>query len=491
VTEQSAPAGGSQAAFLALYDSALPHVYGYLLSRCGRVALAEELTAETFLAAVDAVIGNEALVGIPWVVGVARHKLADHWRRESREERGLRALADDLPLPEDPWDAQLDAVRARETLERLALTIAPRSPCATSTTSLSRRSPPIWTARSMPPKRCSCGHGRRSGAPTERRPAMADPFEALRAPLVPVDPDPSFAAHLRARVEQALDLPRGAAVSDLTLDPRPTPAAAPVTGVVPYLAVADARRALEWYVEAFAARHRGEPIVMPDGRVGHAELEIAGGVLMLADEFPDIGVAAPRRGESASVTLHISVDDVDALTRRAVAAGATLERPPADYPYGRNAVVRDPFGHRWLISTEPSTRPRSAVPRHGDVVYASLWVPDVERATTSSRPSSAGGTRAALRRAARSKRPLPAWACGGARSGARCSCASPSTTSRSPRSGCGRPVGMPKTRGSSRTERSPTAWTTRGVRSRCGRRCPGQVARTERSPVRATVTSPT
>lgn len=121
-------------------------------------------------------------------------------------------------------------------------------------------------------------------------------------------------------------------------------------GVTPYLAVVDARRALTWYAEAFGARPRGEPIVMPDGRIGHAEIEVSGGRVMLADEHPEIGVVAPRPGQGATVTLHAEVRDVDAVVDRAVAAGATLERPPRDEPYGRVAVVRDPFGHRWLLN---------------------------------------------------------------------------------------------------------------------------------------------
>jgi RNA polymerase sigma-70 factor (ECF subfamily) len=58
-------------------------------------------------------------MSVPWVLGVARHKLVDHWRREGREERNLRVLADAAPTAEDPWDAELDAVRARQTLEQL------------------------------------------------------------------------------------------------------------------------------------------------------------------------------------------------------------------------------------------------------------------------------------------------------------------------------------------------------------------------------------
>ncbi len=107
-------------ALVELYDVALPHVYGYLLARCGQAGLAEDLTAETFLAAVDAVRRPDPpTLSVPWIVGVARHKLVDHWRRQARDERRLRALVDDTPPPEDPWDVQLDLVRARETLSRL------------------------------------------------------------------------------------------------------------------------------------------------------------------------------------------------------------------------------------------------------------------------------------------------------------------------------------------------------------------------------------
>jgi RNA polymerase sigma-70 factor (ECF subfamily) len=101
---------------LTLYDEALPQVYGYLLSRCGQRALAEDLTAETFLAAVDTVRKDQS-VSIAWLVGVARHKLVDHWRRQAREERGLSLVATQDET--DPWDCVLDAVTAREVLDRL------------------------------------------------------------------------------------------------------------------------------------------------------------------------------------------------------------------------------------------------------------------------------------------------------------------------------------------------------------------------------------
>lgn len=104
----------------ALYDRALPQVYGYLLSRCGQRTLAEDLTSETFLAAADTVRNDPGTpIGVGWLVGVARHKLVDHWRRQGREQHGLRAVADAAIVVEDPWDERIDALRARAVLDRL------------------------------------------------------------------------------------------------------------------------------------------------------------------------------------------------------------------------------------------------------------------------------------------------------------------------------------------------------------------------------------
>ena len=103
---------------LELYDEALPHVYGYLLARCRERALAEDLTAETFLAAVSALRKPDApALSVAWLIGVARHKLADHWRAAERERRELRVL-DGEPV-EDPWDSTVDVIRARQTLAGL------------------------------------------------------------------------------------------------------------------------------------------------------------------------------------------------------------------------------------------------------------------------------------------------------------------------------------------------------------------------------------
>jgi RNA polymerase sigma-70 factor (ECF subfamily) len=100
---------------LALYETALPEVYGYLLSRCSRRSLAEDLTAETFLAAVTACRGGSPRVTVAWLVGIARHKLADHWRALEVQDRTLRTL--DVDDTDDPWEAELDALLARETLD--------------------------------------------------------------------------------------------------------------------------------------------------------------------------------------------------------------------------------------------------------------------------------------------------------------------------------------------------------------------------------------
>jgi RNA polymerase sigma-70 factor (ECF subfamily) len=116
----SAVAGDDRSSFLDFYEHALPQVYGYLATRCGPVAVAEDLTAETFLAAVDATRRPDPpAITVPWIIGVARHKLVDHWRRQARDERRLRVLADDSPGSADPWDARLDAVQVRDILDGL------------------------------------------------------------------------------------------------------------------------------------------------------------------------------------------------------------------------------------------------------------------------------------------------------------------------------------------------------------------------------------
>ncbi|MEU6034819.1 VOC family protein [Actinomadura sp. NPDC047616] len=208
---------------------------------------------------------------------------------------------------------------------------------------------------------------------------MTDPLEALRAPIEPVDPDPAFAARLRERVRRALLEPKGAGMTTDTRDVV-SPVEARLHTLTPYLCVDDGQRALEWYSRAFGARLRTEPTVMEDGRVGHAELAIGDSVLMLADEWPELGLVGPRRRGGPSQSIYLTVPDVDTVVDRAVELGAELSRPVADHPYGRNGVIHDPFGHRWMITTPPSSARPTLTLRHGDIGYMALWVPDVQRA---------------------------------------------------------------------------------------------------------------
>jgi RNA polymerase sigma-70 factor (ECF subfamily) len=106
----------------AIYPAALPQVYGYLLPRCGSVALAEDLTAETFMAALAGARSDRpAPATVAWLIGIARHKLVDHWRRAERERRGLAAAEREQPASDDPWNEVLDAQAAHVALLRLSL----------------------------------------------------------------------------------------------------------------------------------------------------------------------------------------------------------------------------------------------------------------------------------------------------------------------------------------------------------------------------------
>lgn len=201
-----------------------------------------------------------------------------------------------------------------------------------------------------------------------------DPLWALREPVTPVDPDPGFAAELRARLERAVLDWNGA---DMTTTTEPA-VDVPLHSLTPYIGVDDGRRALDWYVEVFDARRRGEPYVMDDGGIGHAELVIGDSVLMLAGGPPGGSVPAPVAGYRNS--LHLQVPDVDATVARAVEQGAELERPVADQPYGRTGVIVDPFGHRWMVqAAAPGKAPR---PRQVEVGYLTYAVRDAERAKT-------------------------------------------------------------------------------------------------------------
>lgn len=121
--------------------------------------------------------------------------------------------------------------------------------------------------------------------------------------------------------------------------------------VTPYLIVRGADRALAFYREAFDA---AELVRMPgpDGRIGHAEIQIGTSRVMLADEFPEMGARSPQTIGGSPVNLLLYVDDVDTVFPRAVAAGGQVLRPVKDQFYGdRSGTLQDPFGHLWTVAT--------------------------------------------------------------------------------------------------------------------------------------------
>lgn len=117
----------------------------------------------------------------------------------------------------------------------------------------------------------------------------------------------------------------------------------------PYLCVRDTAQAIEFYRDVFGATEKFR-LNDPSGRIGHAELLFGETTLMLCDEFPEYDIRQPDPAAGTSVTLHLHVDDADAVIARALAAGATLLMPAKDQFYGeRSGVFRDPFGHRWNV----------------------------------------------------------------------------------------------------------------------------------------------
>jgi uncharacterized glyoxalase superfamily protein PhnB len=136
----------------------------------------------------------------------------------------------------------------------------------------------------------------------------------------------------------------------VTDTPVATATAATGNALAPYLSVADAATAIHWYTEVFGALETNR-FVGDDGRVGHAEVVIGGSTLMLADEYPEVDVHGPLHYGGTPVTLHLEVVDVDHTHRLAVEHGGESERGPSDQFHGnRNAIVRDPWGHRWMLS---------------------------------------------------------------------------------------------------------------------------------------------
>jgi PhnB protein len=140
--------------------------------------------------------------------------------------------------------------------------------------------------------------------------------------------------------------------------------------VTPHLCVEGAAAAIDFYGEVFGASER---MRMPeaDGKIGHAELQFGDSVIMLSDEFPEMGIRGPKAIGGTPVTMSVYVEDVDGVFDRAVKAGAKTLRPVEDQFYGdRSGQFEDPFGHRWSIATHvedvsPEEMAKRAVERTG------------------------------------------------------------------------------------------------------------------------------
>ena len=123
------------------------------------------------------------------------------------------------------------------------------------------------------------------------------------------------------------------------------------SSVTPYLTVHDASKALEFYQQAFGAIETLR-LTDPEGKIGHAEVQIGDAPVMLSDEFPGMGSPSPKTLNGSAVVLHLYVEDVDAFVSKAVDAGATVLMEVSDQFYGdRMGKLQDPFGHIWTVAT--------------------------------------------------------------------------------------------------------------------------------------------
>jgi PhnB protein len=140
----------------------------------------------------------------------------------------------------------------------------------------------------------------------------------------------------------------------------------------PYLAVDDAAEALEYYKKAFGAKERGR-MEAPDGKIGHAEIQIGDSLVMLSDPFPHASTRTPKElgGTSASVFLY--VEDVDKFVQRAVDAGATVTMEVEDQFWGdRFGTITDPFGHSWSVATHIEDVPSEEMAERAKAAMAAM-----------------------------------------------------------------------------------------------------------------------
>jgi PhnB protein len=165
-------------------------------------------------------------------------------------------------------------------------------------------------------------------------------------------PPPAGAGKQRHRKEIAMSQPANA-----------------VKEMFPYLRCRGAAAAIDFYTRAFGAQERFR-LTEPGGRVGHAELLLGDFVLMLSDEYPEHGIVSPLVIGGTGSAIHLHVDDADAFAARAVAAGATMVREPANQFYGeRSAKIRDPWGHEWMLGHQIEQVSHAEMQRRFDLMF--------------------------------------------------------------------------------------------------------------------------
>jgi PhnB protein len=143
----------------------------------------------------------------------------------------------------------------------------------------------------------------------------------------------------------------------------------------PYLIVKGAAEAIEFYKRAFGATELLR-MADPKGRVGHAEIRIGDSVIMLADEYPEMGHRGPRSLGGSSVSILLYLEDVDTVFERALKAGARAQRPVQNQFYGdRSGTLEDPFGHVWTIATHVEDVPEEELKRRAEAVMKSSASP--------------------------------------------------------------------------------------------------------------------
>ena len=257
---------------------------------------------------------------VAWLIGVARHKLVDHWRRQAREARNLRLVPGDDAEP-DGVDERFERARTREVLDELG----PHHRAALTLRYLDGLSVPevahhldrtvhateALLVRARNAFRVAYARGECDGLTRSTRSASRS---------IPLAPRAEFAAALRRRLSVALGTTREAQPMKEVREYTP----ARLHSLTPYLATSDPAAAIEWYIEVFDAELLGDPIVMPDGRIGHAELRIGDTVFMLAGEFPEEDHRSPLT-LGGSTVAH---PGVRARLRRDVRARGRAGRDP-------------------------------------------------------------------------------------------------------------------------------------------------------------------